>query len=56
MIATGKIDVFEIALIPVILSDGIPLFPQGTSELKLRLVRSENKAKGALHPVCELMD
>jgi dihydrofolate reductase len=56
MIAIGRIDVFEIALIPGILGDGIPLFPQGTSELKLRLVRYETKAKGALHPVCEPMD
>ncbi len=53
MIAIGKIDVLEMAVIPVILGDGIPLFPQGTGELKLRLVRCETKANGALHLVYE---
>jgi dihydrofolate reductase len=56
MIAIGKIDVLEMAVIPVILGDGIPLFPEGTGELKLRLVRCETKAKGALHLVYERMD
>jgi len=53
MIAVGKLDVLEMAVIPVILGDGIPLFPQGTAELKLRLVRCETKPKGALHLVYE---
>jgi dihydrofolate reductase len=53
MIAIGRIDVLEMAVIPIILGDGIPLFPQGTGELKLRLVRCETKAKGALHLVYE---
>jgi dihydrofolate reductase len=56
MIAIGKINVLEMAMIPVILGDGIPLFPQGTGELKLRLIRCETKAKGALHLVYEHMD
>ena len=56
MIAIGKIDVLEMAVIPVILGDGIPLFPQGTGELKLRLVRCETKAKDALHLVYERMN
>jgi dihydrofolate reductase len=56
MIAIGKIDVLEVAMIPIILGDGIPLFPQGTDELKLRLVRCEIKAKGALHLVYERTD
>ena len=42
-------------MVPVILGDGIPLFPQGTGELKLRLARCEAKAKGALHLVYERM-
>ena len=56
MIAIGRIDVLEMAVIPIILGDGIPLCPQGTGELKLRLVRCETKAKGALHLVYERMD
>ena len=53
MIAIGKLDVLEMAVVPVILGDGVPLFPQGTGELKLRLARCETKAKGALHLVYE---
>ena len=55
MIAIGKLDVLEMAVVPVILGDGIPLFPLGTGELKLRLARCEAKAKGALHLVYERM-
>src|SRR5689334_11021229 len=39
MIAIGKLDLLEMALIPTILGDGVPLFPQGTEELHLRLVK-----------------
>ena len=53
MIAAGKFDVLEMALIPTVLGDGIPLFPQGTGGLDLRLVKCEAKAKGALHLVYE---
>jgi dihydrofolate reductase len=56
MIAIGKINVLEMAVIPMILGDGVPLFPQGTGELKLRLIRCETKAKGALHLVYEHID
>src|SRR3712207_1282687 len=49
MIAIGKLDVLEMAVVPVILGDGVTLFPPGTGELKLRLARCEAKAKGALH-------
>jgi dihydrofolate reductase len=55
MIAIGKLDVLEMAVIPVILGDGVPLFPQGTGELKLRLAKCETKAKGALHLVYKRM-
>jgi dihydrofolate reductase len=55
MIAVGKLDVLEMAVIPVILGDGVPLFPQGTGELKLRLARCTTRAKGALHLVYERM-
>jgi dihydrofolate reductase len=53
MIAIGKFDVLEMALIPTILGDGIPLFPPGTGGLNLRLTKCEAKAKGALHLVYE---
>jgi dihydrofolate reductase len=53
MIAIGKLDVLEMAVIPIILGDGIPLFPPGTGELRLRLAKCETKAKGALHLVYE---
>jgi dihydrofolate reductase len=53
MIAIGKLDVLEMAVIPIVLGDGVPLFPDGTPELRLRLVRCETKPKGALHLVYE---
>nr|WP_247881332.1 dihydrofolate reductase family protein [Skermanella sp. TT6] len=56
VIGIGRIDVLEMAVIPVILGNGIPLFPQGTGELKLRLVKCETRAKSALHLVYERAD
>jgi dihydrofolate reductase len=53
MIAADKLDVLEMAIIPVVLGDGIPLFPAGTPELGLRLVKSEPRNRGALHVVYE---
>lgn len=53
MIAIGKLDVLEMAIIPLVLGEGIPLFPQGTPELSLRLVKCEQKSGGALHVVYE---
>ena len=38
MIDIGKLDVLEMAIIPLVLGEGIPLFPPGTPELKLRLI------------------
>ena len=51
LIAIGKLDVLEMALIPLVLGSGIPLFPPGTLELPLRLVSCEPKSGGALHLV-----
>ena len=31
------IDRYEIAIAPVVLGEGVPLFPEGTKETKLRL-------------------
>ena len=53
MIAAGKLDVLEMALIPTVLGEGIPLFPSGTGGLDLRLAKCEAKRKGALHLVYE---
>ena len=35
LIAIGRLDVLEMAIIPLVLGDGIPLFPAGTPELPL---------------------
>jgi len=51
MIAAGKLDVLEMALLPIVLGDGIPLFPEGTPGLGLRLVKCEPRTGGALHLV-----
>ncbi len=53
MRAIGRLDVLEMALIPVVLGEGIPLFPAGTPETKLRLARWEARPRGALHLVYE---
>lgn len=51
LIAIGRLDVLEMALIPLVLGSGIPLFPSGTPELPLRLVSCQPKSGGALHLV-----
>jgi dihydrofolate reductase len=51
LIAIGRLDVLEMAIIPLVLGDGIPLFPAGTPELPLTLVKCEPKSGGALHVV-----
>ena len=51
LIAIGRLDVLEMAIIPLVLGDGIPLFPAGTLELPLSLVKCEPKSGGALHVV-----
>lgn len=51
MIATGRLDLLEVAVIPVVLGQGIPLFPPGTPETRLALRHCEARAGGALHLV-----
>jgi dihydrofolate reductase len=51
--AIGRLDVLEMAVIPVVLGTGPALFPSGTSEMRLRLVRCEARSGGALHMVYE---
>ncbi len=49
MIALGRLDLLEMAVIPRILGAGIPLFPPGTPELALRLDFVREWVKGAIH-------
>ncbi len=51
LIEAGRLDVLEMAVIPIVLGEGIPLFPAGTPETRLTLRRSEPKPGGALHLV-----
>ena len=53
LIGIGRLDVLEMAIVPMVLGDGIPLFPQGTPELPLKLVKCESKTGGALHVIYE---
>jgi dihydrofolate reductase len=51
LIGIGKLDVLEMAIIPLVLGEGILLFPVGTPELKLRLISCQVRGRGALHVV-----
>lgn len=51
--AIGRLDVLEMAVIPVVLGEGVPLFPAGMAALRLRLVRCAARTGGALHVVYE---
>jgi len=53
MIAAGKLDVLEMAIVPIVLGDGIALIPPGTPELKLALKSCEPRSGGALHVIYE---
>ena len=53
MMAAGKLDVLEMAVLPLVLGDGIPLFPKGTPGLGLRLAKCEPRTGGALHVIYE---
>ena len=53
MMAIGRLDRLEMAVLPIILGDGIPLFPPGTPELRLVLRHAEPKPGGALHLIYE---
>jgi dihydrofolate reductase len=51
MLAIGRLDVLEMAVIPVVLGTGIPLFPEGTPETALRLVSCAAREGGGLHVI-----
>lgn len=49
MIELGKLDILELALIPIILGPGIPLFPEGTTAWSGLLETGRVWQKGAMH-------
>jgi dihydrofolate reductase len=51
LLATGRLDMLEMAVIPIVLGEGIPLFPYGTPETALRLVSCVAREGGALHVI-----
>ncbi|MBX9595228.1 MAG: dihydrofolate reductase family protein [Roseomonas sp.] len=51
MIAIGRLDRLEMAVLPLVLGDGVPLFPPGTAETRLRLVLCRALEGGCLHLV-----
>jgi dihydrofolate reductase len=51
LIASDKLDILEMAIVPLVLGDGIPLFPAGTPLTPLALVTCTPKSGGALHVV-----
>lgn len=53
MIAIGRLDRLEMAVLPLILGDGVALFPPGTAELRLRLIHCASVPGGALHLIYE---
>ena len=53
LVALERLDRLEMAIVPIVLGDGIPLFPAGTPEHRLRLVSCAARTGGALHVVYE---
>lgn len=53
MLAIGRLDVLEMAVLPHILGTGIPLFPPGPPETALRLVSAAARPGGGLHVIYE---
>ncbi len=49
MLAIGRLDVLEMAVLPRVLGDGIPLFPLGTPDTRFALRSCTPRAGGALH-------
>jgi dihydrofolate reductase len=51
MLRLGKLDVLEVALIPIVLGEGVPLFPEGTPETGFTLASGQPWMEGAMHLV-----
>jgi dihydrofolate reductase len=49
MMAAERLDVLELAVLPVVLGSGIPLFPEGTAETRFALRSCAPRSGGALH-------
>ncbi len=47
--AIGRLDVLEVAMLPVVLGAGIPLFPEGCAESRFTLRSCVARAGGVLH-------
>lgn len=46
--AAGRLDVLDLVVVPVVLGEGIPLFPPGTPGFGLRLLSVEGKPSGGV--------
>jgi dihydrofolate reductase len=46
--AAGRLDVPDLVVVPIVLGDGVPLFPHGTPGFGLRLEAAEPKPSGAV--------
>lgn len=51
MMRLGRLDVLELTVIPIVLGEGVPLFPSGAPETRLRLLSAEPWIKGAMRLV-----
>lgn len=49
LMALGKIDVIELAVIPIVLGAGLPLFPEGSRETRFALESGRPWVNGAMH-------
>ena len=53
MMAIGRLDVLEVAVLPLVLGTGIALFPEGTRESAFRLASCTARGGGVLHLIYE---
>jgi dihydrofolate reductase len=55
MIEIGRLDVLEMAVLPIVLGSGIALFPDGTPETRFVLRSCTPRGGGALHLIYDRM-
>jgi dihydrofolate reductase len=51
MLQIDRLDVLEMAVLPIVLGTGIPLFPEGTAETRFTLRSCAPRSGGALHMI-----